>query len=51
MNQILDTGFVAHVAIVDDKQPYALPVGFARDGDRLLLHGSAASRLFKKLAD
>ena len=51
MNQILDTGLVAHVAFVDDKQPYALPVGFARDGDRLLLHGSAASRLFKKLAD
>lgn len=51
MNQILDTALVAHVAIVDDDQPYALPVGFARDGDRLLLHGSAASRLFKKLAD
>ena len=51
MNQILDAALVAHVAIVDDKQPYALPVSFARDGDRLLLHGSAASRLFKKLAD
>ena len=27
-----------------------LPVGFARDGDRLILHGSNASRLFRALA-
>jgi nitroimidazol reductase NimA-like FMN-containing flavoprotein (pyridoxamine 5'-phosphate oxidase superfamily) len=26
-------------------------VGFARDGDRVLLHGSTASRLFRTLAD
>ena len=28
MNQILDTGLVAHVAIVDDKQPYATVTDF-----------------------
>lgn len=47
---ILDAGLVAHVACVVDGQPYVLPVGYARDGDRVLFHGSAASRLFKQLA-
>ena len=47
---ILDAGLVAHVACVVDGQPYVLPVGYARDGDRVLFHGSAASRLFRVLA-
>jgi hypothetical protein len=48
---ILDAGFVAHVAVVDDAgQPYVVPVGFARDGDRVLFHGSTGSRLFRGLA-
>jgi len=49
---ILDAGFVAHVAVVDDSgQPYVVPVGYARDGDRVLFHGSTGSRLFRGLAD
>lgn len=47
---ILDAGLVAYVACVVDGQPYILPVGYARDGDRVLFHGSNASRLFKALA-
>lgn len=47
---ILDKSLIAYIAIVDDGQPYVLPVGCARDGDRLLLHGSTASRLFKILS-
>lgn len=47
---ILDAGFVAHVAVVDDGQPYVLAVGYARDGDRVLFHGSTGSRLFRGLA-
>jgi nitroimidazol reductase NimA-like FMN-containing flavoprotein (pyridoxamine 5'-phosphate oxidase superfamily) len=47
---ILDAGLVANVACVVDGQPYVLPVGYARDGDRVLFHGSNASRLFKVLA-
>ena len=46
---ILDSALIAHVAIIDSGQPYALPIACARDGDRLLLHGSNASRLFKTL--
>ena len=47
---ILDSALVAHIAIVDGGQPYSLPVGCARDDDRLLIHGSTASRLFKILS-
>ncbi len=48
--ELLDAALVAHVAVITDHQPYVLPVAFARAGDRLLLHGSAASRLMKALA-
>jgi uncharacterized protein len=55
LDALLDAALVAHVAVVDPVsgpgQPYVLPMGFARDGDRLLLHGSAASRLVRALAD
>lgn len=50
LHAILDAGRVAHVAIVDGGQPYVLPVGYARDGERVLLHGSTGSRLFRALA-
>jgi nitroimidazol reductase NimA-like FMN-containing flavoprotein (pyridoxamine 5'-phosphate oxidase superfamily) len=49
---ILDAGFVAHVSVLGDGgQPYVVPVGYARDGDRVLFHGSTGSRLFRGLAD
>jgi nitroimidazol reductase NimA-like FMN-containing flavoprotein (pyridoxamine 5'-phosphate oxidase superfamily) len=52
LDAILDAGLVAHVGIVDDTgQPFVVPVGYARDGDRLLFHGSTGSRLFRRLAD
>jgi uncharacterized protein len=51
MHAILDAGRVAHVAIVHDGQPFALPVAYGRDGDRVLMHGSSGSRLFRALAD
>ena len=50
VNAILDAGLVAHVSCVVDGQPFVMPVGYARDGDRVLFHGSTASRLFKNLA-
>ena len=41
---VLDAGLVAHVAVVDDGgQPYVVPVAYARDGDRVLFHGSTGS--------
>lgn len=39
-NAILDEGFVCHAAYVTDGRPVVIPVLYARDGDRVLLHGS-----------
>ena len=47
---ILDAGLVAHVAVITDGQHFVVPVGYARRGDEVIIHGSSASRLFKTLA-
>ena len=44
---ILDEGLVAHVALVQDNLPLNIPMGYARQGNRVLLHGSISSRLMK----
>ncbi len=44
---ILGEGMVAHVGLVTDDGPVVIPTLYARDGDRLLLHGSPASRLLR----
>jgi nitroimidazol reductase NimA-like FMN-containing flavoprotein (pyridoxamine 5'-phosphate oxidase superfamily) len=51
LNSILDEGLVAHVGIIDGEQPFVLPVGYARRGDEVIVHGSSGSRLFRALAD
>jgi nitroimidazol reductase NimA-like FMN-containing flavoprotein (pyridoxamine 5'-phosphate oxidase superfamily) len=43
LESLLDEALIAHVAIVVDGHPLVLPTSFARDGDRLLLHGSTGS--------
>jgi len=50
LEALLDAALVAHVAVVDGSQPYVVPLAFAREGDRLLVHGSTASRAFRALA-
>ena len=50
LDSILDEGIVAHVGIVDHDAPVVIPTGYVRDGDRILLHGSTASRLMQALA-
>ena len=40
--RILDEGFIAHVGYVTDGRPVVLPMLYARDEDRLLLHGSSS---------
>jgi nitroimidazol reductase NimA-like FMN-containing flavoprotein (pyridoxamine 5'-phosphate oxidase superfamily) len=47
---VLDAGLVAHVAFVADGRPVVLPMGYARDGDVLLLHGSSRNRMLRALA-
>jgi len=49
--EILDAGLVAHVSVLHDGQPFVLPVGYARCGAEVLIHGSSGSRLFRTLAE
>ena len=51
LDAILDEGLVAHIGIIDDGQPFVIPVGYARRGDEVIVHGSSGSRLFRALAD
>jgi len=46
---ILDEGFVCHVGFAIDGQPYVIPTGYARSGDQIFLHGSAASRMLRSI--
>jgi hypothetical protein len=46
---IADAGIVAHVGVCTGDQPFVMPCGYARQDDRLLLHGSTGSRLFRAL--
>src|SRR5438128_12446981 len=50
INQILDVGFVCHVGFCVDGQPFVIPTGYARVDDRLIIHGSQASRMLRSLA-
>ena len=48
IDAILDEGLVAHLAFADETgQPYAIPTLHARDGDRIWIHGSSASRTLR----
>ena len=52
VNALLDSEYVAHVGFVDSdiNEPFVIPMAFARDKDRVLLHGSTGSRLMMQLA-
>jgi uncharacterized protein len=49
--KILDEAFVCHVGFSMDGQPYVIPTLFARVGDALYFHGSAASRMLRNLSE
>ncbi len=51
MYAVLDDGLVAHVAFVADSEPVVLPMAYARDGDRLLLHGSSRNRMLRLICE
>ena len=48
---ILDEGYLCHVGFAIDAQPYVIPTGYARLGDEIFIHGSAASRMLRALGD
>lgn len=47
--RILDEGFVCHVGFTVDGQPFVIPMAYGRVGDKLYIHGSAASRTLRSL--
>lgn len=50
INAILDEAIICHVGFVVDGQPYVIPTGYARVGEDLYIHGSAASRMLRELS-
>src|SRR5215469_16599945 len=46
---ILDAAFLAHVGFSVNGQPFVIPTLYGREGDKLYLHGSAASRMLREL--
>jgi hypothetical protein len=51
IDAILDEAILCHIGFEVDGQPYVIPSLHARIGDVLYLHGSAASRMMKRLAE
>jgi hypothetical protein len=51
LHALLDSQYVAHVGLVADGQPVVVPTAVARDGDRVLVHGSTGSGWMRRLAD
>lgn len=49
--KILDEGFVCHVGFSVEDQPYVIPTLFARLGEAIYFHGSAASRMLRNVSD
>jgi len=45
--KILDEGFVCHVGFTEDGQTFVIPTMYARVGDVIYFHGSAASRMLR----
>lgn len=48
---ILAEGLYCHVGFSVDGQPYVIPTIYARVEDRLYIHGSAASRMLRRIGE
>jgi nitroimidazol reductase NimA-like FMN-containing flavoprotein (pyridoxamine 5'-phosphate oxidase superfamily) len=49
IHEILDSAFLAHVGFNVNGQPFVIPTLYGRDGDKLYVHGSTASRMLREL--
>jgi len=49
--KILDEGLVCHVGFSANDQPYVIPTLYARVGDEIYFHGSAASRMLRGVSE
>jgi hypothetical protein len=50
VHAILDAGLVAQVGFVQDARPVVVPMLYARDGEKLYLHGASKARVVRLLA-
>ncbi len=48
--RILDEAFTCHIGFAVDSQPFVIPTMFARVGDAIYFHGSAASRTLRGIS-
>lgn len=51
IDAILDEGFVCHAGYVTEGRPVVIPTLYARDSDRMLLHGSPSSGLARAVRE
>ena len=51
IHSVLDEGFVCHVAYVTEGRPVVIPTLYARDEDRILLHGSKVAGFVQATRD
>ena len=52
IEKLLDGQYVCHVGFIDPdiNMPFVIPMGFARDGERILIHGSTGSRIMMAIS-
>ncbi len=52
VNAILDEGLVCTLSFLDEQgRPVSMPTGYARDGERLLLHGSSRNASLRAIIE
>ena len=51
LDELLDSTPLATIALTRDGHPVIFPIGFARIGDELVIHGSTGSPWLRQLAD
>jgi nitroimidazol reductase NimA-like FMN-containing flavoprotein (pyridoxamine 5'-phosphate oxidase superfamily) len=51
IDAILDEGLVCHLGFIHEQRPFVIPTLYARAGDTVYVHGSAASRTLRTLAE
>lgn len=49
VHRVLDAGLVCHLGFVAEGQPFVIPTAYARIGECVYVHGSAASRALRAL--
>jgi nitroimidazol reductase NimA-like FMN-containing flavoprotein (pyridoxamine 5'-phosphate oxidase superfamily) len=50
IHSILDQGFICHLGVEVDGQPFVVPTLYALLGDDIVIHGSSASRTLRRAA-